>query len=190
VLHAGLFSGGAQVILRIVAAVVIGGAVGLGVGLVSRSLGGQCPLTCNPYVSTALGIVVALLLASRLGGIDAALKSPHVVRIDSEELYQQAVLEAEMPVLVTFYTQHCPACHRQLPVVDRLADGFAGRAVVAVLDAGAVGSVAGREGIDAVPTTLIFREGERVATMLGVTSEEELSEALEHLCRPAPAGEP
>ena len=119
-----------------------------------------------------------------MGGAEAALKSPNVVRVDSEELYRQAVLGAEMPVMAMFYSRYCTVCHKQLPAVDRLADRFAGRAVVAVVNVGASSSLTESEGIGVVPTTVFFDGGERVATMEGLKDERELEEVLEGLCGP------
>ncbi|MGD8240736.1 MAG: thioredoxin family protein [Armatimonadota bacterium] len=167
--------------LRIVLAVIIGGAIGLGVGMAGRALGGQCPLLCNPYVATGLGVVVALLLASRAGGAEALLTSENLVRVDSPETYERAVGPSAGVALVAFYTRHCPSCHRQLRAVSRLADRFAGRATVAVVDANAVPAVAGEEGIRAVPTMLLYRDGEQVRRFSGVTDEEELAARVDEL---------
>ena len=142
-------------VLRIVAAVLIGGGVGLAVGLTSSRLGGQCPLMCNPYVSTD---------------------------------YRRLVEQTEGVLLVQFYKKNCPACRRQSPAIVALSDRFAGRAKVAAVNASPLHDTAVAEGVRGVPTTLIFRGGERVETLVGLTGEQELAGLIEkHL---APGGPP
>ncbi len=163
---------------RIAVAVVVGGGIGLAVGMGGKSLGGECPLLCNPYVSTGLGVFLGLVLLSRSSGVERRLTSPHLLRPDSADAYQRLV-GSEDVLLVAFYTQHCPACHEQMSIVDRLADRFAGRAAVAAANAHRLDSVVVEEGISAVPTVLLYRRGDRVRTVRGLTPEEELVELLE-----------
>ena len=176
-------------VLRIVIAVLIGGGVGLAVGLVSSSLGGQCPLMCNPYVSTAIGIVVGLLIAS--GGGSAAMPvGPHVLAPGSDEDYRRLVEQTDGVLVVEFYTRNCPVCPRQARAIAAVSGRFAGRATVAAVDASRLPNAAHAEGIKGVPTTLIFRGGKRVETLPGLTGEEELASLIEkHLPAAGPQGE-
>jgi len=166
-------------VLRIAFAVLVGGGLGLAVGLLSRGMGGQCPLMCNPYVATGIGVVLALMVASR-GGVSAtAPASDHLVVPASEADYRRLVGETQGVVLVEFYGPHCPACRRQAPAIAALADRFAGRATVAIVNAGSLRSLAQAEGVTGVPTMLVYRNGERVETLVGLTEEAELADLIE-----------
>lgn len=166
-------------VFRIILAVVLGGGIGLVVGLIGRGAGGQCPLACNPYISTGLGVIIALVLASRGSSIDAQPRSVNLLKLDTEVAYQQAVSAPGSVVLVEFYTPQCPACRKQLPVLNSLADQFAGRATVAVANAAALKEVARRLDVSGVPTMFIFRDGKVLETLLGFTTESELAKLLE-----------
>jgi thioredoxin 1 len=175
-------------VLRIAIAVLIGGGVGLAVGLVSSKLGGQCPLMCNPYVSTAIGIVLALLIAS--GGGAAVPVGPNVKAPASDEEYRRLIEQTDGVVVVEFYTRSCPVCPRQAPVTVALSDRFAGRATVAAVDASLLADAATSAGISGVPTTLIFQNGRCVETIPGATGEEELARLIEkHLPAAQPPGQ-
>ncbi|MFO8006369.1 MAG: thioredoxin family protein [Candidatus Brocadiia bacterium] len=163
---------------RIVAGVAIGGGVGLAVGMAGKSVGGECPILCNPYISTGLGVFLGLLLASRSGGVDRQLESPHLLRPDTADAYRRLIASEDV-LLVAFYTQHCPSCHEQMTVVDNLADRFAGGVAVAAADARRLDGIVEEEAISAVPTMLLYKRGERIRTMRGLTPEEELVELLE-----------
>ena len=87
-------------------------------------------------------------------------------------------------MLVAFYTSHCPACHRQVPELAKLADDQMGRASVAVVDARRLSSVAGRENIKAVPTLLLYRAGQVEKRLEGLTAAEDLAKMLHALASP------
>ena len=164
-------------VLRIAIAVLVGGGLGMAVGLLSSSLGGQCPLMCNPYVSTGIGIVLALLIAS--GGGATAPAGPNLVTPASEADYRRLVDETQGVVLVEFYGAHCPACRRQAAVIVALSDRFAGRATVAAVNASRLRGVAQTEAVTAVPTMLVFQGGQRVEALVGLTGEAELAHLIE-----------
>lgn len=164
--------------LRIVLAVAIGGGIGLAVGSVGKALGGQCPIACNPYVSTALGVVVALALAGSTVSLES-LYGPNVLRIGSEAAYDELVAGEGKVALIEFYTPQCPACRRQAPVISEMADRFAGRAAVAVVNARKASALAQRERMDALPTLVLYKDGRRAATLAGFKPEGELAALIE-----------
>jgi len=47
--------------LKIAVGIIIGGAVGFAIGYFGKCASGTCPMTSNPYVSTAIGAAVGLL---------------------------------------------------------------------------------------------------------------------------------
>lgn len=47
--------------LKIIIGITIGGAIGFGIGYFGKCSSGTCPLTSNPYISTAIGAVIGLL---------------------------------------------------------------------------------------------------------------------------------
>lgn len=88
-------------LLRIVLGVGVGGGIGLAIGYLGKSAGGQCPIACNPYISTGLGVVIGLIFASRGGTADALVQSPNVLKLASDEQYRQAVLNARQAPAAT-----------------------------------------------------------------------------------------
>lgn len=178
--------------LRIAIAVVIGGGAGLAIGLVSSKLGGQCPLMCNPYMSTAIGIFVALLIAGQSGS-GAMPAAPNVKAPGSDEELRQLVEQTSGVLLVEFYTKNCPACRKQAPVIAALSERYAGRVTIAAVDAYKARATAAAAGITGVPTILVFRDGEIVDNpVVGARSEDELTGLIEkHLSAAAsPAAAP
>ena len=169
--------------LRIIIAVVLGGGIGLLVGLAGKAAGGQCPILCNPYIATGFGVFIALLLASRSQPIPGLDDTENLTEIASEQEYD-ALIGKDIPVLVAFYTDYCPACHRQAPELAKLADDRAGKVSVAVIDARDLRGVAGREDVSAVPTLLLYRGGRLEKRMEGLTSAEDLAKMVDALSAP------
>ena len=171
---------------RIIIAVLVGGAVGLAVGYTSHLAGGQCPILCNPYISTGLGVLIALFIVSRTGGAVQTEASSNLVQLRSDAAYDAAINDPGGVVLIEFYTDYCPACRRQLPALNSLADRFAGRALVAIVNAARVRNVSKRENIQGVPTILLYAGGKQVKRVVGLTAENRLAGLIEKYLPAAP----
>jgi len=82
-------------------------------------------------------------------------------------------------VLVDFWSERCPPCRMQGPIVDSLAKKFAGRATIGKLDVGANRRTAGRFRIMYIPTLIIFKKGKEVKRLVGLQREAVLASDLE-----------
>jgi thioredoxin len=88
-------------------------------------------------------------------------------------------------MLVDFWGEGCPPCAMMAPVIDRLAERFAGRAHVAKVDVGEAPGIAAEFGVMAVPTLVVIRDGEEVARHVGPLPDGPLARFLdEELQRP------
>ena len=48
---------------RIILGIIIGAAIGFGIGYFGKCASGVCPLTSNPYISTVIGIILGAFIA-------------------------------------------------------------------------------------------------------------------------------
>jgi len=82
-------------------------------------------------------------------------------------------------VLADFSTTWCPPCRAMTPVVERLAERFAGRAEVVKVDVDREDDLASAHGVRGIPTFLLFANGQVVERVVGATSETALAAAIE-----------
>jgi thioredoxin 1 len=78
------------------------------------------------------------------------------------------VLAAEHPVLVDFFADWCGPCHALAPTLEQIASSRAGEVSVVKLDVDANPEATLRFGIKGLPTLMLFKAGEPVASQVGV----------------------
>ena len=101
-----------------------------------------------------------------------------VVVLDSKN-FEGEVLRSEQPVLVDFWAEWCPPCKLLGPHVEALATRFPGQAKVGKLDVDGSPDVAGRYGVQSIPTLLLFRGGMVVEQRVGLLPKDELARLLD-----------
>jgi thioredoxin 1 len=82
-------------------------------------------------------------------------------------------------VLADFSATWCGPCQAMVPVVERLAARFAGRADIVKIDVDRAGELASAHGVRSVPTFLLFADGQVAERVVGSTSEPALAALIE-----------
>jgi thioredoxin len=85
-----------------------------------------------------------------------------------------AMLKTPQPVLVDFHTKWCAPCRKMVPVVEKIAGDFKGKATVLRIDVDNSKEVAKFYGIQGVPVFMLFKNGVQQWKKSGVQPEEEL----------------
>ncbi|PSR18614.1 thioredoxin [filamentous cyanobacterium CCP3] len=95
--------------------------------------------------------------------------------------FEAEVIQSDVPVLIDFWAAWCGPCRIMNPIVEELAETFAGRAKVAKLNVDEEDALALQYHVMAIPTLIFFQNGERVDTVEGVISKDDLVARLEAL---------
>ncbi len=88
------------------------------------------------------------------------------------------VLGSDIPVLVDFWAAWCGPCKMIAPILDDLAEQFAGKIKIAKVDVDANKEVPGKFNIRGIPTLLIIKNGQVEATKVGALSKAQLVEFI------------
>ncbi|MCL2001685.1 MAG: thioredoxin [Planctomycetes bacterium] len=85
--------------------------------------------------------------------------------------------------LVDFWAPWCPPCRIQGPIIEKLAEIYAGKAMVAKINVDAEANSAAEYNVSSIPTLILFKDGGEVNRFVGVRQESELIQALDALLK-------
>ncbi len=81
-------------------------------------------------------------------------------------------------VLVDFSEPWCGPCHIQLPILERVAERVQRHATIGLVNVDEAPGLAARFHLEAIPTLLLFKEGQLIRRFVGVHSETSLTDAI------------
>ena len=103
-------------------------------------------------------------------------QNPGVVELNSSSF--DNFLKTNLPVVVDFWADWCMPCRMMGPVMEELAQAYAGRAKFGKVNVDEDSQIASRYGIMSIPHFLIFKKGTRVEKIVGAVGREPLENAL------------
>lgn len=101
-----------------------------------------------------------------------------IIDINETNLQQTLELSMSQPVLFYFWSERSPHCQQMTPVIDKLAQEFAGQFVLAKVDCDAQQQLAAQFGLRAIPTLYLFKDGQPLDGFQGPQPEEAIRELL------------
>jgi len=99
----------------------------------------------------------------------------------TDATFDEIVHNSQVPVLVDFWAPWCGPCRMMAPIVEEIADEYAGRAKICKLNTDEARDSAIEFGINAIPTTILFGDGQVQKRWVGLTSKKTLTAAINEL---------
>ncbi|MBF6569430.1 MAG: thioredoxin [Candidatus Binataceae bacterium] len=107
--------------------------------------------------------------------IMASANVSHVTDAD----FEQQVLKSDKPVLIDFWAPWCGPCRAVAPVIDELADEYAGRLKVVKINVDDNPQTPQRYNVRGIPNLLIIKNGQVANQIVGAVAKRNLVEAVD-----------
>jgi len=99
----------------------------------------------------------------------------------TDENFEAEVLKSDQPVLVDFYADWCGPCKMMAPIIDEIANEFAGKVKVGKLNVDESPATAAKYRVMSIPTLLFIKNGQVVDTIVGAVPKAQVTEKLNQI---------
>ncbi|MCF8028790.1 MAG: thioredoxin [Desulfobacteraceae bacterium] len=96
----------------------------------------------------------------------------------SDDTFDQEVLKADQPVLVDFWAPWCGPCKAIAPVLEELSKSYEGKLKIVKCNVDDNPATPSNYGIRAIPTLILFKDGEKKEQIVGMVQKAKLEEAI------------
>ena len=93
--------------------------------------------------------------------------------------FETEVLNSSEPVLVDFWAEWCMPCRALAPTIDKIANDYAGKVKVGKVDTDSNRDISIKYGINAIPTVILFKDGQVAQKFVGLKQERDFKAAID-----------
>ncbi len=96
-----------------------------------------------------------------------------------DDEFEDKVMKSGLPVVVDFWAPWCGPCLMVAPILDKIAEEYAGRLIVAKVNTDENSEWAGKFGVMGIPTMLFIQDGQLVHQQVGAVPEPNLRQLID-----------
>ncbi len=93
--------------------------------------------------------------------------------------FEDEVLKSDIPVLVDYWADWCGPCKAITPILEEIAGDYSGKVKIAKFNIDENPNTPPKYGVRAIPTLMLFKDGNVEATKVGVVSKSQLTAFLD-----------
>ncbi len=99
----------------------------------------------------------------------------------TDAAFDEVMHKSDVPVLVDFWAPWCGPCRMMAPIIEEIADKYIDKAKICKLNTDDSRDTAVEFSINAIPTTILFKNGQVQKKWIGLTSKKDLIAAIDKL---------
>jgi thioredoxin 1 len=103
---------------------------------------------------------------------------PNIINV-TDQTFDQEVLQSTIPVVVDLWAEWCGPCRMMGPIIDDVSDDYVNKIKFTKLDVDKNQDTANKYNVRGIPTLLLFKNGELVATHVGALPKTQLVSLLD-----------
>jgi thioredoxin 1 len=107
------------------------------------------------------------------------------VREVNDDNFDEVVLQSKTVALVDFWAEWCGPCRTLAPIVELVAEQYAGAAEVFKLNVDDSPAIPQRYGIQGIPTLILFQHGVEKERIVGLAAQQKISNTIDRHIGPA-----
>lgn len=101
--------------------------------------------------------------------------SSSLIKHTSDASFDADVLQSDKPVLLDFWAEWCGPCKAIAPTLDELAAAYEGKLQIVKMNIDENRATPARFGIRGIPTLMVFKDGQQVATKVGALTKAQIA---------------
>ena len=101
------------------------------------------------------------------------------VKTLTDATFDNEITSSANPMIVDFWAPWCGPCRMVGPVIDQIAEEYAGKVTIGKVNVDENPGTAGKYGIMSIPTIILFKDGEPAKKVIGARSKADFEREFE-----------